>query len=57
MGKVMKARQRGENPQAEGQGSALQREEDGTEDQGHGKQRVFQVLHNGQKFKCGKIKA
>ena len=29
MGKVMKTRQRGEDPQAEGQGSALQRGEDG----------------------------
>ena len=28
MGKVMKTRQRGEDPQAEGQGSALQRGED-----------------------------
>ena len=31
MGKVMKARQRGENPQAGGQGSALQREADGAD--------------------------
>ena len=28
MGKVMKTRQRGEDPQAEGQGSALQQGED-----------------------------